>query len=903
MAGRPKIHPSHHFQGISLEMEGCSSSIDKPPFSIYQNHTYLNSGSSFLTSQKSDLCSTKPTSFSFPHFHRAQKQRQTQANYRLKQSESVHRLSHISHDDTPTCSRSDVSPDLGRGHRSAGCLSAYSYSTQPTSLSRFLLSEPTIFFSSSTIRPKRSSLNFHPNLKVASCKPEVKRLQRSSLPRRLGCLGQLGSDHQASSSGHYGASPTARVLNQPRKVTTNSNSATPLARSPMGSTPGSLEHTTRENSIFISTHPQRPCKSLLLSQKMGINTRTTELRGSLPFTSQTTPAADTTPTMARELPPQGCSPKNPSTSSNRIKKMASTTCPNIFSKILSRCSSPDPLDRCIPRRMGRAHSTPPNFRFVGCISSQSSYQSTRDPSSPSQYMQLRSQRESTPCLHRQPSGPNCYKQRTQPLSNSVVRGRIPHNRSSQQKSYHQSLQNFNAPQPKGRCSQQRLTITSGGCSSRGDVSENHQLERASPDRSYGFSNKCQTTFICESPPGPSGCRTQCFSSGLEPMVRDLPFPTSLAHPSHSRETRGIQGSRRLNSPVVANRKVVPEINEENSGRTNPREQPNWLHHLRNSDRSQFLKEVISFKQGPTVAKQLLLAFRASTNKQSQSVWKTFQSWLPADATSISTTLVLEFLIFLHESKHLGPRTILNYKGCLAWPLREAFGLDLNSNEFSLLSRSLFLQCPPRPKKVPRWSIDTALNTFQSSRFCLQSACLEDLFLKTIFLTTLASGNRASELAATIREGIQYEQSSVTIPVAPSFLFKNQSIKNPNPPPIVFPSLPSNRELCPVSFLSKYLEKTQEFPHQGSIFIHPKTHRPLKAGRLSYWLSKAIATGDPIGGSGHDLRKLGHSLAFTRGLDLNQIVKNGSWQSANVFIRNYLISTSLPAHMQFVAGRT
>ncbi|MPC09203.1 hypothetical protein E2C01_001805 [Portunus trituberculatus] len=89
-----------------------------------------------------------------------------------------------------------------------------------------------------------------------------------------------------------------------------------------------------------------------------------------------------------------------------------------------------------------------------------------------------------------------------------------------------------------------------------------------------------------------------------------------------------------------------------------------------------------------------------------------------------------------------------------------------------------------------------------------------------------------------------------------------------------------------------------------LFIHPKSFKPLKAGRLSYWLAQAIKIGDPqaIRPVGHDIRKVGHSIAAFRKSTPCSILENGFWHNASVFVRKYLISCR-PTTMSFVAGRS
>ena len=98
----------------------------------------------------------------------------------------------------------------------------------------------------------------------------------------------------------------------------------------------------------------------------------------------------------------------------------------------------------------------------------------------------------------------------------------------------------------------------------------------------------------------------------------------------------------------------------------------WTAELRRLDCLQFLKQTLSYVHGETISDSLLLAYRGSTNRQAQSVWSKFQAWLPTEIESVTRDTVLHFLIYLESELKLGARTIVNYRSCLALPLRTVF---------------------------------------------------------------------------------------------------------------------------------------------------------------------------------------------------------------------------------------
>ena len=902
MAGRPKINPAYCPTGIPLEVEGGSTSTHASTICSYQKHHCSCPGSVFPSSKGCHLPSARPTSLPVPYFHCSQGLQQAQTNYRSECPKQLYQLSHIPHDYSSAHCRSPFHSCLGGNNRPSGCLPSHPYSVQPASLPSLLFSKSTLLLPRPPIWPECRAGSLHPDTKMAPGHTEATRDQGGCLPGRLDRLGPISQGNQLCHTGHCSPPSVTRFSHKPEQVMPQSYPTAPLVGTPLEPTNGPLEPTSREDHQTVSAHTRRPCKFLLLSSTMGISTGSIELCSPISISSPPPPPEGATSPASGSTNLAGCSTLDSFLSPQFIGTLAPPTGPDIFGQILSCRSSSVPLDRRIPRRLGRAHSMPRGLRSLGHRCSVSSYKSVRNLRSSPNYPRSGPQKLPHSCLHRQSGCSVHHKQRQKQVPFSPSRSRIPHDRGPSQGSQAEGFSNIHPLEHQGRCTKQRSDPSRRGHTTRGSVRANSCVERTSTNRPHGHNSQCQTTLICEPFSGPQCTCSKCLQHRLEPVVPDLPVSPSLADSPSSRQAGRIQGSRSTSPSLAASRALVSEDNETHTQNPTLVTTPDWIHSLRSSDRIQFLKKVLTFKRGARVATHLLRAYRQSTNRQAQSVWKAFQEWLPPEVSVISPHLVMEYLIFLQETKHLSPRTILNYRGCLAWPLREAFNINLASTEFSLLARSQFLQCPPQPKKLPRWSIDTALTTYQSDRFSLRSVSESDLLLKTLFLTALASGNRASELAATVREGISYDHNSLTLPVMPTFLFKNQSLTNPAPPGIVFPSLPTNPNLCPVSFLNKYIRDTQHFSHEGFIFIHPRSHKPLKAGRLSYFLAKAIATGDPVGGSGHDIRKLSHSYAFARGLDIADIVKNGFWQSANVFVRNYLINTPSVPNKKFVAGR-
>ena len=109
------------------------------------------------------------------------------------------------------------------------------------------------------------------------------------------------------------------------------------------------------------------------------------------------------------------------------------------------------------------------------------------------------------------------------------------------------------------------------------------------------------------------------------------------------------------------------------------------------------------------------------------VWKAFQDFVWAnDPGQPDVNCLLEFCIWLRESRGLATSTINNYKAAVGQFLSMAYDLNVNSWDFKALKNNLFLEKPPNPPRVPSWDINKSfsslgwLNTIVPPRLLLST---------------------------------------------------------------------------------------------------------------------------------------------------------------------------------------
>ena len=769
-----------------------------------------------------------------------------------------------------------------------------------------LLRRKLVLLPGATIRPECSSLHLHTTDAIPPQATTSSRSLSSCLPRRLGGVGKHTRRNQPSVRQYTELCHQARFSHKSREVQPYPLHRHRVARCQMAYDSRKVGHSSVQTRKVSRSSKGASHSKPLFAQRMGSPLRDAGLLGTDPNPPSTSTATSSPASVSGSSARQGQEKTHPITTQSSVTSVDGPKHPQWDRDLPTLRQCHPPVDRCLQFGLGGSHQQPVGLGLVEQGRGRSSHQSAGSSSSEVLHSAARTEGLPYSPLHRQFIGAVRDKKTFCKISIAMSGSCFTHSDSRRSILDHRDIQDLHPLEQQGGRPEQ-TTISDDGLD---PPSEHLRLlssgERSPGDRPHGDISQHEIAHIPITDSRPSGSGMQRIGLGLEPMVPNLHLPSEVAHPHHHQEAPGLQSPRADNSSGIPVRDLVPVRTEQITptlGVESVRSGKEWTSRLRELDRIQFLKELYETHYGQTVANKLTQAFRKTTDRQTQSNWKTFQNWLPAGTDTVTPRTVLEFLIFLEEVRRLNPRTILNYRASLRIPLKLAFNIDFHSEEFSLLARNQFLTNPPNRCKIPQWSVDSVLSVLSTEEFNLRIASPVNLLIKTLFLTALASGNRVSELAATSRLGVSLTESKATLPTSAGFLFKNQSLQNPLPPLIQFPALDRNNSLCPVAALKTYIAKTESLPHNNVLFVNPSSGKPLSAGRLSYWLVRAIKLGDPLspGPSGHDVRKIGHSVAFARGLDPQEILRNGFWHSPNVFIHRYLINNA-SSLTNFVAGR-
>ncbi|XP_064087525.1 uncharacterized protein LOC135202200 [Macrobrachium nipponense] len=344
----------------------------------------------------------------------------------------------------------------------------------------------------------------------------------------------------------------------------------------------------------------------------------------------------------------------------------------------------------------------------------------------------------------------------------------------------------------------------------------------------------------------------------------------------------------------------------------PRSQSDWLQTV------QSLVRVKGFSS--KAAKAIARARRSSTLRVYQLKWDVFCCWCrnkKVSSSSTSVTQIADFILFLREECGLAVSTIKGYRSMLAAVFRHR-GLNISENkDLHDLIRS-FETTKKGSLRTPSWNLDVVLQFFSSSRFePPHSASFRDLTKKSLFLMALASAKRMSELQA-IEGKVGFKDQSVVCSFLPSFFTKNENPSNPWPRSFEVQSLSalvgeeSERALCPVRSLQYYLRRKEQLKGNTDVLWCSvrDPSRPLSKNVVAFFLRSLVKEAHVdcdedqfklLKVMAHEVRAIATSLAFSKNMSVQNLMKATFWRCHSVFASHYLRDIRITYDKCFALG--
>lgn len=194
--------------------------------------------------------------------------------------------------------------------------------------------------------------------------------------------------------------------------------------------------------------------------------------------------------------------------------------------------------------------------------------------------------------------------------------------------------------------------------------------------------------------------------------------------------------------------------------------------------------------------------------------------------------------------------------------------------------------PPEPRYDSTWDVSLVFRTLETWGNNSELSLLR-LSKKTVMLLLLCTAQRGQTIWLFRISGLKWTDYGARFNMA-------QQLKHNQPgdplSTVKIYEYPRNRSICPVFCLRAYINRTQ--PIRGrtdQVFITTtKPHRPVARNTISGWVKKVMHSAgiDTSKFGSHSTRAASTSASLMEGINVNTLMKQASWKSAQTFAIHY-----------------
>lgn len=302
---------------------------------------------------------------------------------------------------------------------------------------------------------------------------------------------------------------------------------------------------------------------------------------------------------------------------------------------------------------------------------------------------------------------------------------------------------------------------------------------------------------------------------------------------------------------------------------------------------------------------MLKSWRTKTNRSYDSLFSKWERWCSersSDPISGPVTEVANFLAYLYKEGYQYS-SINSYRSAISSVHDRIEGDTVGQHPLiTRLIKGVFHARPPLPRYSRTWDVQTVLNFLQSLGDNGKLS-LKHLSWKVSMLLALSRPSRSADLSQLDLSRRVYKPDGVCFyPVALS----KQSRQGSYIVHFFFPSLPDDPQLCPVTTLKVYEERTCLLRGKETKLLIAiiKPHKAITSSTVARWLKSLLeASGiDTSIFSAHSVRGASSSAAASTGVSTAEILKAANWSSESVFQRFYYRSTDSPSYGRAVLSQ-
>lgn len=252
-------------------------------------------------------------------------------------------------------------------------------------------------------------------------------------------------------------------------------------------------------------------------------------------------------------------------------------------------------------------------------------------------------------------------------------------------------------------------------------------------------------------------------------------------------------------------------------------------------------------------------------------WWTFYKDNELSIYEARTTDVIQFLTVEFE-KGMSYGSLNSLRSAISLIL----GQELGQNEIvKRFFRGLSNVRPPKPKYDSTWDPKVVLDYFQNSNN--EKLSLESLSKKLITLLALVTGQRLQTLSLINIKNIVFKEETVEIEIPDKI---KTSRLGRNQPVLTLPIYKESENVCPVTALKCYLERTKDLRgDMKDLFISfKKPFKEVSIQTLGRWIKYVLHESglDTNVFSAHSTRHASTSAAKRKGVSYDVIRKLAGW---------------------------
>jgi site-specific recombinase XerD len=315
---------------------------------------------------------------------------------------------------------------------------------------------------------------------------------------------------------------------------------------------------------------------------------------------------------------------------------------------------------------------------------------------------------------------------------------------------------------------------------------------------------------------------------------------------------------------------------------------------------------VSVGYSAAAAKAMFSSWALSTRKQYDSSLQKWATWCSTTGVLRSAPTIPQITNFLGELFRAGHsyNSLMVNRAAITSYLRVLNpATDYGAaDSLTRFMKGVFRDRPTRPKYAEIWEVQGVLDAVDSWGPD-GNLSLKLLTFRVTMLLALCSPKRVSELAKLSLCSLQRSSQGW------KFTFEGMT-KNRGTGPAhsaIYERFDENPNLCPISNLESYLERTSEardlLPNRPVLLSYKQPHNSVTATTVARWLKSVLAlSGVDKHFSAHSTRAASTSLASAKGLSSAQILSAADWNPKGSTFQKFYLKEKFVSYQQNILSK-